>query len=696
MGRGSSVGQYVFSVQVTTPLNDGEKVGLTGDGEALGNWQLDQSIALNCGDVRIWSAVVPALYEDSNADVQRAIRYRYFIYTESSKGHKQIKRWETHLKTRTVPYPLTSNGVSQIDHFGHIPSSNHKMCCNRGWITTENILQFKFILEDMFKNLSHLDNDRGTDTEIEEDASSCDLKLIPKRKIYIKLLAYKNDDSERNSKFSQRTQKLDKDRGSLSFEEKFDDITIEYSQMNYDKSALKLLENSDDGVWYSDGEILIFHVTASSSDYNYRFTFYDEERQLIGVTVIESKLLRDRSHGELQLNIVHPESLEINGELTLPYMRVKPYKGNFSPMDFSITYLHYWQLNWPNLHVGHRGNGRSFISNPPVEPENTIASFLSAYHSNMDMIELDVHLTADGIPVVYHDYGFQTPKKSVAESSTPITSEDQLEYVLIKDVNYEELKELRVFVIIDDKPHEYPSHNAESVREQRLFPTLMDVFEALPISLGIDVEIKWPQMRVDGQMEAEQTIDMNYFVDKILDTVIAGSAGRPLFFSSFDGDICTMLRFKQSIFPILFLTMGKSKKWPLLKDLRTRTFENALNNAQAFELMGTAPHAEDFIRDQGDQLMRKAHDLGQFVLVWGENCNSKQGINYFQEIGASAICYDRSDLYAPEDKEGPFFKTIEPLESFVTGERPTSDNDRSDSDCDGNDQPSSSTGIDHN
>jgi glycerophosphoryl diester phosphodiesterase len=46
--------------------------------------------------------------------------------------------------------------------------------------------------------------------------------------------------------------------------------------------------------------------------------------------------------------------------------------------------------------VGHRGNRAH-------APENTIESFAQAVALGVDALELDVHLSADGIPVVHHD-----------------------------------------------------------------------------------------------------------------------------------------------------------------------------------------------------------------------------------------------------------------------------------------------------
>ncbi|MGC9358529.1 MAG: glycerophosphodiester phosphodiesterase, partial [Anaerolineae bacterium] len=48
------------------------------------------------------------------------------------------------------------------------------------------------------------------------------------------------------------------------------------------------------------------------------------------------------------------------------------------------------------LIFGHRGASRS-------APENTLAAFRRAAEMGADGVELDVHLTADGVPVVIHD-----------------------------------------------------------------------------------------------------------------------------------------------------------------------------------------------------------------------------------------------------------------------------------------------------
>ncbi len=53
-------------------------------------------------------------------------------------------------------------------------------------------------------------------------------------------------------------------------------------------------------------------------------------------------------------------------------------------------------LLWPPLNIGHRGAAGD-------APENTLPAFELALRQGADGIELDVHLSADGVPVVIHD-----------------------------------------------------------------------------------------------------------------------------------------------------------------------------------------------------------------------------------------------------------------------------------------------------
>src|SRR4249919_3071996 len=47
--------------------------------------------------------------------------------------------------------------------------------------------------------------------------------------------------------------------------------------------------------------------------------------------------------------------------------------------------------------IAHRGNARDF-------PENTLPALRSAVELGVRFLEIDVHLSADGVPIVIHDH----------------------------------------------------------------------------------------------------------------------------------------------------------------------------------------------------------------------------------------------------------------------------------------------------
>lgn len=596
-----------FTVLMPQELASNEKVGLTGNTKALGEWQLDRCVPLARKNGTLEYSAKVMLQSCSNAS------YRYFVYAEDDLGRKQIRRWETHLKPRYLSN-CPKNNCPELDIFGQVLPGEMQM--NRGWLTHEKIVQLKFEREKLFQvhDINKFDPDN----------------------VHIKV-----EPLEKDSKKTLDCKKTG--------------VNIEVAKLKYNSS--KIMQQPPEGVAHKRNDVVIFHITQPLDlAFDYNLLFYTETEKLMGTAVIESQELGE-SQGEVLLKIKDYNETVI-ARLTLPYLVVKPF-SDIEWLDFRTTYAHYWPKSWPNLDVGHRGNGKSYIANPPQERENTISSFLKAYEVFADMVELDVHLTADGIPVIYHDFGVRT-----APQGKVVTDVNQLEYVLLKDLTYEAIKKLRVFAIVNDEIKEYPSHDDEPIIENRIFPTLEEILQALPKTLGIDVEIKWPQRKIKGGVEAEQTIDKNFFIDRVLEVILQKGCGRPLIFSSFDADICTMLRFKQNLLPVMYLTQGETKKWEAFLDLRTRTFEQAINNAQAFELAGTAPHAEDFKGNEGFELMKKSRDLGQIALVWGDDCNSKEAVKYFQDIQATAICYDRSDLYVPSSKTQSFFNSSTLMEEF--------------------------------
>ncbi len=99
---------------------------------------------------------------------------------------------------------------------------------------------------------------------------------------------------------------------------------------------------------------------------------------------------------------------------------------------------------WPAV-VAHRGASAT-------HPENTLESFEAAVEAGADVVELDVRLTADGVPVISHDPGL-----------VATTGDERL----VHQVTLSELRRLAASV-----------------------PTLREAMEVLSGRAGIDIEIK--------------------------------------------------------------------------------------------------------------------------------------------------------------------------------------------------------------
>jgi glycerophosphoryl diester phosphodiesterase len=106
--------------------------------------------------------------------------------------------------------------------------------------------------------------------------------------------------------------------------------------------------------------------------------------------------------------------------------------------------------------IGHRGF-------PHVAPENTIASFAKAVESGIDMVEFDVTMTRDGVPVVLHD-------KTLDRTTTGRGS--------VRRRTYSELQDL-----------DAGSWFSTEFSDQKI-PTLNDVLDFLKGKIAMNIEIK--------------------------------------------------------------------------------------------------------------------------------------------------------------------------------------------------------------
>ena len=117
---------------------------------------------------------------------------------------------------------------------------------------------------------------------------------------------------------------------------------------------------------------------------------------------------------------------------------------------------------------GHRGHTSAVR-------ENTTANFAEVLGMGVDYIEIDVQLTADGVPVVFHDTGLS--RLSDASGSLADYTWDALQAVTLRD--------------------EY-AHPGETAK----IPSLEMVLQAAPNDIGLLIELKGDALRQEQLAEA--------------------------------------------------------------------------------------------------------------------------------------------------------------------------------------------------
>lgn len=306
------------------------------------------------------------------------------------------------------------------------------------------------------------------------------------------------------------------------------------------------------------------------------------------------------------------------------------------------SYTRYWNKKWTGLEVGHRGAGNSFkAAEHTTIRENTIASLKKAAAHGADMVEFDVQLSKDLIPVIYHDFEVYV---SLKKKKNP-TESDMLRLPM-RELSLEQLSNLKVYHTVEGRNRE-PKFFDEDLDDHQPFPRLSDALDLIDLSVGFNIEVKWSMLLQDGTLELERNIDKNLYVDCILNVVFAKAGERRIVFSCFDPDICTMLRYKQNLYPVMMLTLGVTEKYPQYHDPRCNTIESAVSNAYAMELLGIVAHTEDILRDSSQ--INLATDLGLIVFCWGDDNNSQDTIKLLKSLGIHGIIYDKMDVLSTKE-----------------------------------------------
>ncbi|XP_006626000.2 glycerophosphocholine phosphodiesterase GPCPD1 isoform X1 [Lepisosteus oculatus] len=601
--------QVTFTVRGAT--SPGEFIAVVGSCGTLGGWCPQKAVTLlpDEDDGTLWKRTV-SIPEGTLSN------YRYFkgFFLESKNAGDPcqviVSKWETHQHPRA----LNTSELELVVDDGHFGFYNDMECVDSGWLTCQTEIRLRlhyseksplFITKKKFKKsrfrlkltlegFEEDDEDEQSPTSWNKMTTTLEISLISSN-------GYKSRHSQPDCGYalepSQWTEysihTMDPDNLELTFEFFEEDLSEKVVQ----------------------GDVHPGHVGTAC---------------LLSSSFVES----GKDTGIVTLPIMGRNSRQTIGKVRVDYIVIRPIKDFMC--DMISSYTKYWKKR-STLDVGHRGSGSSHTAKHTKIRENTIASFKSAASHGAAYVEFDVHLSKDYIPVVYHDLTccISMKKKNDKQSL-------ELFEVPVKDLTFDQLQLLKLAHVTAMKVNDHKdSEEEEYIAEHQPFPSLQQIFQAVPDHVGFNIELKWLTQLKDGSWEGNLStyFDMNLFLDIILKCVLQNAGKRRVVFSSFDPDICTMVRQKQNKYPILFLTQGVSEIYPDLMDFRCRTTSIAISFAQSEDLLGISANIEDLLKNM--DYIKEAQSKGLVVFCWGDDTNNHENRRKLREHGIDGIIYDK-------------------------------------------------------
>uniref|UniRef100_A0A3Q3C5Z5 Glycerophosphocholine phosphodiesterase GPCPD1 n=1 Tax=Haplochromis burtoni TaxID=8153 RepID=A0A3Q3C5Z5_HAPBU len=593
----------------------GEVFAVVGSCEALGSWSHQKAVTLHPvgGDECMWTTTVT---------VPKGVvtQYRYFkgffLESKSAGGPCQVivNMWETHHRPRTMSPTATHQNIDD----GQFGFHNGINCLDSGWLTCQTEIRLRLhhskkapvsITKKKFKKsrfrikltLEGVEEEEDDEDENELSPSSWHKMTTTLEISMISANGYKSRHSQPECGYalepSQWTEysihTMDPDNLELTFEFFEEDLSEHVVQ----------------------GDIHPGHVGAAC---------------LLSSSFLES----GNDIGVVTLPIMGRNSRQTIGKVRVDYLVIRPIQG--LQCDMSSSYTKYWKKRG-TLDVGHRGAGSTHAAKHHRIRENTIASFKSAAKHGVAFVEFDVHLSKDAVPIVYHDLTCCISTKKKNDKNLELIE------VPVKDLTYDQLQLLKLAHVTAMKVNDHKDllDDEDEIDEHQPFPSLSQIFQAVPENVGFNIELKWICQMKDGSWDGNLSsyFNMNTFLDIVLTDVLQKGGKRRIVFSCFDPDICTMVRHKQNKYPILFLTQGISDKYPEMMDIRCQSTKIAMSFAQSENILGISAHTEELLKYLS--YIGDAQSKGLVVFSWGDDNNDHETRRKLREQGIDGLIYDR-------------------------------------------------------
>ena len=236
-------------------------------------------------------------------------------------------------------------------------------------------------------------------------------------------------------------------------------------------------------------------------------------------------------------------------------------------------------------------------------------------------LEFDIVLSADGVPVVWHDPEVAAEK---CQDTEPVTEDDpQFPYVgkLVHDLTFEQLSTLNCNKNLDDFPDAAPQDDNRLLQLSEVFAIAADYPD---VRFNIEAKLE-PEHR-------EQTASPQEIVDAIMDEVEDADVADHTIIQSFDWASLPLVRERDPEMPLALLwdntTWESGSAW--IGDIDYDALDGDIVEA-AKQLgvqvlspghavpYGQTPRDDDYHPVATPELISKAHKAGMAVVPWTVN-----------------------------------------------------------------------------
>lgn len=285
----------------------------------------------------------------------------------------------------------------------------------------------------------------------------------------------------------------------------------------------------------------------------------------------------------------------------------------------------FWQLSYGVEIYGHRGAAG-------LAPENTLEAYRTAIDLGVDVIDMDVGITKDGVVVVYHN----------ATLNPDITRNPNGEWIsqetALKTLSYQHLKQLNVGAI---NPHsEYAATFPLQVsKEYESIPTLREVIQyanSRDPNIRFQIEIKTNPTRRHVSTEP------NIIVPEIVKILREEQVANRTEIHSFEWENLLLL---EKLAPEITRSYLTAREYYTSKDAAKWSYGHLPNQHQSIPAVIKALNGHIWCPEYKEinaEDVKKAHDLGLKVTVW--SVDHPEDMLRMIQYGVDGIITNRPDL----------------------------------------------------